>query len=268
MNEINQLKRSMNISLPWERVVVAARNKNKNNFTLPTPIISLNLPKSATLTLYDYFKCGGYTAAHTFIPGTPLRIGNCMRDNYISKTPPFRGCNISNRTNEVIQFYSDVGITEPHCFYSSVHDGGLDHIARHYPNATILMMPRKFEDWYESVRNWGDGRLLTMWESNGCGGMATCTKRKNDDDDDDDDAQQPCWRDFYNAHTKKIREFAKDHPHLTYVELGLDASSPSVLEYYTGVSASCFQHCRPGRPKDFNVDLRTYKKCKPIIVSS
>jgi hypothetical protein len=63
MNEIGGLKRSLNISLPWD-----------DRSSLPTPIISLNLPKSATLTLYEYFKCGGLVSAHTFV-NSSIRVG-------------------------------------------------------------------------------------------------------------------------------------------------------------------------------------------------
>ena len=73
-----------------------------------------------------------------------------------------------------------------------------------------------------------------------------------------------CWHTFYLAHTEKIRRFAVEHLQLTYVEVPLDADAPSLLEFYTGVPQSCLQHCTPGKPKDPNVNLRTYKKCKPI----
>ena len=63
MNELDGLKRSLNISLPWD-----------DRSSLPTPIISLNLPKSATLTLYEYFKCGGLVSAHTFV-NRSIRVG-------------------------------------------------------------------------------------------------------------------------------------------------------------------------------------------------
>jgi len=177
-----------------------------------------------------------------------------MRDNFLSDEAPFQGCDIDQKTQEKVQFYSDVGIPEPHCFYSSLHDGGLDHIANYHPNATILMMPRDFEAWHASIQKWGKGRLLGRWRRicGITGSVGTCAH---------EDAR--CWKDFYNAHTEKIREFARNHLSLTYVELELDEATPSVLESYTGISASCFRHCRPGRPTDPNIDLRKYKKCKP-----
>lgn len=175
-----------------------------------------------------------------------------MRDNYLLDEPPFRGCD-SNANNQRIQFYSDIGIQGPKCFYSSLHDGGLEHIAKFYPNATILLLHRKFEGWHSSMLKWGDGRLLKIWRKNlGLARDGQCHP-----------GDVACWRNFYNAHREKIRRFAIEHPSLTYLELELDEKTPMALEMYTGISSDCFMDCHPGRPKDPNVDLRTYKKCMP-----
>lgn len=251
MDQLGELKRRLNISLPW--------NSTSANVSLPTPIISLNLPKSATLTLWDYFQCGRYNGAHTHIPRTKpnLRIGDCMRENFLSDSPPFQGCNIDNNKRGEVQMYSDVGNPEPDCFYNNIHDGGLEHITRHYPNATIIMMPRPFDEWYRSILKWGNGRLLGRWKKV-CGFPVSRT------DSGCEKGDKECWQTFYLAHAEKIRRFAVEHLQLTYIEVPLDAEAPSLLESYTGVPQSCLQHCTPGKPKDPNVNLRTYKKCKPI----
>lgn len=78
-----------------------------------------------------------------------------------------------------------------------------------------------------------------------------------------------CWESFYVAHTEKIRDFARNHPQMTYVELLLDDDAPTGLESYTGVSADCFKHCRPiGRPKEAGIDPRKHRKCQPIASES
>ncbi|KAL3773296.1 hypothetical protein ACHAW5_000243 [Stephanodiscus triporus] len=250
MSELDELKRSLNISLPWY-----------DRSLLPTPIISLNLPKTATTTMSVYFRCGGFNSAHTYSSGSN-RIGECMRDNLLSDAPPFRGCD-TTREGKRIQFYSDIGTVEPRCFYSSLHDGGLEHIFKFYPRATIFMVHRKFEDWYESVSKWGRGRLFHKWR-NACGFAGPHSDVLNSTDKRCTQEDVTCWRSFYNAHTEKIRRFAIDHPSLTYLELQLDETTPSALELYTGISLECFQDCHPGKPTDPNVDLKTYKKCKPI----
>jgi hypothetical protein len=243
MNELDELKRSLNISLPWD-----------DRSSLPTPIISLNLPKTGTTTLTEYFDCGGLVGAHTFVKGS-IRIGDCMLDNYVSDEPPFRGCE-SNAKGQRIQFYADVGVPEPHCFYSSLHDGGLEHIAKFHPHATIVVLHRKFEDWYESILKWGRGRILGRWTK-------VCRFAGSHSDDMQClNKDVTCWRSFYNAHTEKIRRFAIDNPSLTYLELELDETTSSVLESYTGIPSNCFQHCHPKRPKD-----PAYKKCNPITTA-
>jgi hypothetical protein len=183
-----------------------------------------------------------------------------MRDNYLLDAPPFRGCDM-HVEDQRIQFYSDIGVQGPHCFYSSLHDGGLEHIARFHPQATILLLHREFEDWYESILKWGSGRLLQIW-TKVCGfeGPRSDVRKSRCQKTD-----VTCWRSFYDAHTEKIRRFAIDHPSLTYLEVQLDATTPSALESYTGISSKCFQHCHPGKPKDPNIDLKTYKKCHPLI---
>jgi hypothetical protein len=74
MNELDILKRRLNISLPWWD----DHRSSSSSSSLPTPIIALNLPKSATLTLYEYFNCGGYVSAHTFV-NRSIRVGEWRR---------------------------------------------------------------------------------------------------------------------------------------------------------------------------------------------
>ena len=134
-----------------------------------------------------------------------------------------------------------------------MHDGGLEHVAKFYPNATIFMLPRNASSWYQSVRKWGDGRILNAWRIN-CGFSGAIG-----------DNTQADWENFYNAHTEKIRQFALRNLHITYVEVELGSKDwQQKVEYYTGIDKSCLKHCYPGPPKDPNVDLRTYQRCKSI----
>jgi hypothetical protein len=250
MDEINALKKSKGIPLPWE-----------TSSPLPIPIISYNLPKSATLTTKEYFACGGIVSSHTFLPFSDIRIGDCMRDNFVADRDPFEGCSIHPKSNRTVEFYSDIGIQHGRsgkaCWYSSLHDGGLEHVARYYPNATIFMVPRSPSKWYESVRKWGNGRLFHGWKKR-CGFSGSAGNYSKAD-----------WEDFYHAHTEKIRQFALNNLHITYVEVALEeANSGETMEYYTGIDKSCLQHCFPGKPKDPNVDMKTYQKCKPVSVPS
>jgi len=57
-------KHKHNITLPWDIEEKEKKYRNKK-VSLPLPIISLNFPKSATLTMKTYFDCGGLTSIHT-----------------------------------------------------------------------------------------------------------------------------------------------------------------------------------------------------------
>ena len=148
MLELETIKKKRRGIRPWKN-----SNTNNNNSSssilLSTPIISLNLPKTGTTSLYDYFNCGGYVSAHTHAhangDGKSIRIGDCVLHNFVldnNRRPPFHGCNVTKLGGKQrkIQFFSDIGTVEPHCFYSTLHVGGLEHIVHYYPNATIIML--------------------------------------------------------------------------------------------------------------------------------
>lgn len=77
MNDLWKMKRGMNITLPWEGNGAGAAVRMSSS-SLPKPIISLNLPKSATSSLYEYFQCGGLISSHAFSTGS-TRIGEWVK---------------------------------------------------------------------------------------------------------------------------------------------------------------------------------------------
>jgi len=225
---------------------------------LPTPIIVLNLPKSGTTTLNEYFMCGGVESTHTFTEYTydtlprdrETRIGDCLRNNYFadSTSRPVAPLNKCAKRRRLQQFgggyanylaYSDIGTTEPGlCYYPTIHNGGLEHIANYYPNATLILLTRNTTDWYKSIAKWSKGRILSNWVDK-CG-FGPANSKKN----------ETYWRGFYDAHTQKIRNFVLDHPSFNYIEIQLESNTNSStsqsLEYYTGIHSSCFLKCKPG----------------------
>lgn len=242
-------KKKKNIPLPWEQQDKYAGKA----VTLPLPIISLNFPKSATLTMKSFFDCGGITSIHTStING---RIAVCMMENQLNDKPPMDGCNTHRprgaESHELvpIDFISDIGLQGPPCYYASVHDGGLENIAKYYPNATILLVTRNATSWHRSIAKWGsllhrlkkycgfdgslhDGDNMEYWNN-----MYTSLPR----------SKEEYWVHFYQAHTQKIREFAMKHLSMTYVEVELENEKlGEILERYTSVSASCVMDCHPG----------------------
>jgi hypothetical protein len=263
MEEVAELKRKQNIPLPWE-----STNADSDELKLPTPIFILNLPKSGTQTLTEFFKCGQVESSHTYVRLT--RTGDCLRDNYladlasstsdgVSGVNPLHGCDEIEKIyhipkshpdfgkNVSVLTYSDIGTPFPgRCFYSSINDGGLDHLHKYYPNATIMLLTREVNSWYESASKWNDGRILKKW-TNRCGFHGSIGDGSKED-----------WIDFYRAHTEKVRNFAKEHLTMTYIEMELEDAS--MIRYYTGVPAKCFQHCIPGK--------KAGEACKPIESSN
>ena len=262
MKELDELKRKNDIPLPWndfssktnDTIQSSDRNTptvtTDRTFRLPTPVVILNLPKSGTQTLQQYFQCGKLRSAHTYVNNPnvnfrKVRIGDCLRENFLANDPPFRNvapfdsCDrfVGINGNHSVITYSDIGVafSKKKCFYSTLHDGGLDHLVEYYPNATLVLMVRNADSWYDSIRKWGKGRILRLWNVT-CdfhGPFRTGTKED--------------WIGFYHAHTEKIRQFAKKHLGVTYVEVELNKDTPSAMEFYTGVSAKCFRHCYPER---------------------
>jgi hypothetical protein len=250
MTDYIALKRKKNIPLPWEQ-----DKYKEDKVTLPRPIIGLNFPKSATLTMSEYFKCGGITSQHTATQDG--RIGICMMENHLADKPPMEGCN-TERTNtgviKPVDVIFDIGLQGPPCYYASVHDGGLENIAKHYPGGTIMLVTRNPTKWANSITGW-NGRIMKLWADESCRfdgsldgeGMEYWADLFASVYGEIPRKKMHYWVEFYEAHTQKIREFALKHLSLTYVEVELEnPKMAEQLELYTGVKQSCVQVCHPG----------------------
>lgn len=256
-------KRAKNIELPWEHKDQYSHQK----ISLPLPIISPNFPKSATLTMKTYFACGGATSIHTSTQQG--RIGICMMENQFADKPPLEGCDThkDHKTRELlpIDFISDIGLQGPPCYYASMHNGGLENIAKHYPNSTILMVTRNATSWARSIKKWGN--LLHRWKKM-CGFDGRFRSSDHsiaywDDLHEDAETYEEYWVQFYHAHTQKIREFAMEHLTMTYVEAELeDPDMAEKMERYTTISRDCIMDCHPG-PKWIKQHNQT-SRCHPV----
>jgi hypothetical protein len=259
MSDYIAAKRKANINLPWEQP-----QEDEDAIKIPTPIVSLNFPKSATLTMRQFFKCGGLTSIHTSTQQG--RIGVCMMENTLAGNPPMQNCDTHKFKGEIVKpidFISDIGLQGPPCYYASLHDGGLEAIAEHYPDATILLVTRNANNWHRSISKWGV--LLKRWKSV-CGfdGSIHGDSVKYWNNMHKSASKEEYWVNFYHAHTQKIREFAMKHLSLTYVEVELeDEQMGDSLEFYTGVPASCVMDCHPG-PKWMRQTNNT-SRCTPAL---
>lgn len=260
MEELIDLKHKNGMTLPWDNKQKISTEKRGRIWSvqLAEPVIVLNLPKSGTTSLQHFLECGKLSATHTFTeyayetlpPDKNIRIGDCMRNNFIADNstddmnfPPFHRCDgrVSILRKKFVRYvgFSDIGVTSPGiCFYSTLHDGGLEHIAKHYPNATLIYMTRDTNSWYHSALKWHG--MLTRWISM-CG-FGPKRSEKN----------QTYWTSFYNAHTEKIRRFAMTHLSMTYIELELGNDAAAKLEHYTGIASDCLMHCLPQQKKGCN----------------
>jgi hypothetical protein len=231
MNELAALKHQLNIRLPWE--------ENNTSIQLPSPIFVLNLPKSGTSTLHQYFDCGKIPSSHTVTrkstgEGGNIRIARCLRTNHAQErnntpTPPLHGC-------DGYSAYSDIGDTAMMnglCYYPSLHIDGLDYLARYYPNATIVLVTRSPNSWYDSVTKWHNGKMMKRW-IDWCGFPGYLV----------DGTEEERWVYFYQAHTQKVRDFVLENLGLTYIELELEKGH--LMERYTGIDSSCWMNCKPG----------------------
>lgn len=250
MADYISLKRKHNISLPWEQ-----DKYKQDKVTLPRPIIGLNFPKSATTTMSKYFQCAGIISAHTStLDG---RIGICMMENHLADKPPMDGCstrqNYTDPTEVKVEVVFDIGIEGPPCYYASVHNGGLENIAKHYPEGTIMLVTRNATKWFNSLERWNDmHHMLNFWGNRSICGFDGSLEGKGMEHWTDlyhsSESKREYWIEFYEAHTQKIREFALAHLSLTYLEVELEHEKVAEqLERFTGVKQTCFKHCLPGQ---------------------
>jgi hypothetical protein len=235
--------------------------------TLPLPIFVLNLPKSGTQSIFDYFATcqapGKHWMAHYWIQRFHSKVGRCLADNVWHDRPMAQGCGEAKLagyaiytdsglmwSEEVEQDVHDDNSTQRHkrsstrkCFFPGVH--GLENIAKYYPTATILHFPRNATQWVESSSHWN--HLLSRYDTF-CGGFPEILHKDvelstmGEYTPKHPATSEAEWATWYEAYTQRIRDFARDHPSLTYVESPLEDinGTAKLLEELTGVSDSCY----------------------------
>lgn len=218
---------------------------------LPLPIFVPSLPKSGTTTLWQYFLCGEQKASHWQVftsrgkhsrgflrPHSKdkwLFTGECVENNLLEGIEPFEDCGDYD-------IFADTGYFERnpfwkritgfhndhvHCYYPPLD--ALEEIYEEFPNATWLHVTRKPEKWWSSAQRWS--RLVFYMKRCNATGLPGL------------DATEEDFLQFYEDHNERIRQFAKEHPSLTYVEVGLsDPDTPSRLRNLTGIDDTCFGH--------------------------
>lgn len=203
---------------------------------IPTPVFVTSLPKSGTTSTWKYFSCGlgKGQAAHQIVNvennTKQVKLGNCLNDNISSKKQDFLdGCGD-------YQVWTDAGVIAPGtCFYPSIH-GGLQALYDSYPLATIVQVNRETEAWVNSTTEFND--LWPRWINQKCEKFPGVGSTPHD------------YGKFYEWHTEMVRDFAKNHPSMTYIEVSLEGSSTGqILEEATGINASCWIHSKTKKGK-------------------
>jgi len=166
-----------------------------------------------------------------------------MGRNNDAGQPLLHGCgNYSVIVNPGTSYseYQD-GSGKLRCFYPGVH--GLDNIARHYPNSTILHIPGDANEWVGSARS--HFQLLDRLSKN-CDGFPTPKLISSNSSSilSNMTVSDEEWVLWYNNFTEKIRAFAMQHSSLSYIE-GKSWDDPGtsvLLEEATGIpSSQCYQ---------------------------
>jgi hypothetical protein len=213
-----------------------------DNVTLqiPTPVFLASLPKSGTTSVWKYFSCGGVKASHFYVKlneteaqrfGPDVKdstfAGRCLHANVLEGRPLLENCG-------PYQVWTDTGYIKGRpaiqCYYPAIE--GLDEFVKWYPNATLLYITRQTDDWTQSVSRWSMGTLLRRWKRCNLMGLINTTYAG--------------MNAFYEWHKRLVRNFAKAHPSLTYIEAALeDPETGFLLQDATGIPASCWADCNP-----------------------
>jgi Sulfotransferase domain len=207
---------------------------------VPLPIFVPSLPKSGTTSIHEYFLCGGQKSAHHVykIDGkVQNKIGRCVKSNINQSMPPFDECgdyDIWTDTGFVAPFYhkgaskTNTAVKVP-CFYPLIE--ALDEVYEAYPNATMLFVVRDEKDWLNSIQEYHEGFIMNVWKQ--CKTKGFPNENATPDD----------FGKFYQWHQQLIRDFARSHPTMTYLEVPLEAENTgSVLEDHIGISKQCWGH--------------------------
>ena len=224
-NKTKQKEITSTTALPARKP--AARKGRVPTVKIPLPVFVASLPKSGTTSSNNYFECGKLLSRHTWTRqpnGKAVRIGRCMLDNIQAGRPPFYDCGPA-------QVWSDTGIiNKKECYYPTVH-GGLEKIYDAHPNATIVLFVRNKKAWGKSATKFN--RLRNRWAE-------SCERfpPKNATDAE--------FEDFYEWHNQNVRQFAQNHPSMTFLEFPLEGEETgAMMEETIGIPASCWNNWKP-----------------------
>lgn len=198
------------------------------------PVFVTSLYKSGTTSVHRYFKCGGINSAHKVLPqsgrsGRKFYVQRVHR-NIIKGKDPFGFL----QENYGALVYAD---NDDSCFHPSV-SGGLELFYKHHPNATLISSVRSTDNWFDSVLryNFTSGYSLIA-------NLLECPRFIHTPEIPQRNMTVQDVKDFYEYQIEYVRNFAKNHPSMTYIEISLEddqSIAAATLEAHTGIDASCW----------------------------
>ena len=215
-----------------QQEVVAAHSKLlPRELNLKTPIIVMGLQKAGTTSIYSYFKCGMDGALSHYdckpILGKPEKIGmpcgkRLRRNIEILQKPAFDGIDHFDLYAELDALRDNGGITLPQWnFVQQIYD--------YFPNATWILNLRDPQAWLRSVDRWQDLRQRFV---DHLGGVDFPRGRGAKDEE---------MIAFYKLQAQRIRDYVKDHPSITLVEVQIDSpEAEQVMEDSFGIHRKCW----------------------------
>eukprot|EP00521_Asterionellopsis_glacialis_P012530 CAMPEP_0195295912 /NCGR_PEP_ID=MMETSP0707-20130614/18322_1 /TAXON_ID=33640 /ORGANISM="Asterionellopsis glacialis, Strain CCMP134" /LENGTH=250 /DNA_ID=CAMNT_0040357251 /DNA_START=78 /DNA_END=830 /DNA_ORIENTATION=- len=205
-----------------------------SELNLPTPIIVMGLLKCGTTSIYAYFKCGldlevSQLSHYACDPDSNLSThghiscGEQMRRNIEENGKPiFDGLDQFDVYTQIDAQEGPMGVIIPqHRFLREIHD--------HFPNATWILNQRDPQSWVSSMTRWSDVRARFI-DHHGGPDFPRGVGVKDEE-----------MVDFFNLQAQKVRDFVKDHPSHTLVEVQIDKpEAGQLMEDAFGISKTCW----------------------------
>ncbi len=241
-------------------ILFAAKNSRTTTTNtgslLPLPVMNMGMPKSGSTTLYEFFDCIGFRATH-WDRGTTDFEGMCMRDAANVGLPPIATCGPD------VQAFMQFDVEYPfgtnggniwskkkreECFFPQL--SLLEELHAEDPNATFVMNFRPIGDWIRSLTDW-----KTDWKPSMLERFQLChfpnlprgfPQNLTDEKDVRDTMSQ-----FFCSHVQHLRNFVKEHPSHTLIELDLydNQGSSTIMGALFPSSNICWGHSNKSERK-------------------
>lgn len=235
-----QVHESLNIQPQWPEM-----GYSNKTLKLPYPIFITSLPKTATTSTHVYFQCGGIRSLHhqslqqeqcrkrqakqrnktgTISLQCHRWLSDCIAFNIRNNLPMLHECG-------KVDVFSDSGFEDLNtCYHPSL--SALETFYQSYPRGTILHFYRDPKKWIRSMKTWNKGYMLRAWRvCKSQDGYFPLGENATDED----------FIDLYEKHTQRVRQFATEHPSITFAEFETeDPDLADRMEEVIGLQKSCW----------------------------